>query len=138
MAISAFDNKGVVPSGDMVAAVLGDSFKLWESVMQYLTANYKKINEPWYFSKTGGWSKNIKSDKRSLFYFTPTQGSFQAFFFLSEKAVAVVRNSDLPKKIIDLIPETKQCVCGFSFVFDIRTEADANALIKLIAIKDNN
>ena len=138
MAISAFDNKSIIPDDEMVAAVLGDSFKLWESVRQHLTANYKKINESWYFSKSGGWSKNIKSDKRSLFYFTPTQGAFQAFFFLSEKAVAVVRNSDLPKEIIGLIPEAKQCVCGFSFAFEIKTETDANALIKLIAIKDGN
>jgi hypothetical protein len=57
---------------------------------------------------------------------------------LGEKAATVARSSDLPKEVIALMPDAKQCVCGFGFMFPIKTETDANAAIKLIDIKDKN
>ena len=139
MALSAFGDKAFMPDDDMAAAVLGDSFKLWDGIKRHFAANYKNVNEEWkFYGKESGWTQNIKSGNRTLFMFVPGSGRFGVYFTLGEKAVAAAHNSDLPKEILKLIPEAKQCVCGFGFRFDIKTEADANAVLKLTAIKNKN
>ena len=137
MALSAFAEKAFMPEDGMVAVVLGDSYALWRAIKSHLSANYKKVNEEWkFYGKESGWTKNIKSDKRTLFMFVPMEGKFQVYFTLGEKAVIAVHNSDLPTGIKKLIPDAKQCVCGFGFRFDVETDSDVSAVIKLIAIKD--
>jgi hypothetical protein len=139
MALSAFDDKASMPDDDMVVTALGDNFRLWDNIRQHLTATYGNMNEEWkFYGKGSGWTKNIKSGKRTLFMFVPMSGAFQVYFTLGEKAVAAAHSSDLPEGITKLIPDAKQCVCGSGFRFDVRTEADAGAVIKLIAIKDKN
>lgn len=138
MALSAFDDKNFMPDDEMVAKVLGDSFSYLETIRSHLAENYKNISEEWGFNKKGGWSKNIRNGKRSLFYITPMQGAMRLFFFLSDKQVAAANNSNLPKGIIERIPETRGCVCGYAFEMDIKTAEDARAIIKLIEIKDKN
>jgi len=139
MALSIFEEKAFMPNDEMVASVLSDSFALWETIKNHLLHNYKNTSEEWkFYGKESGWTKNIKSGKRTLFMFVPMNGTFQVYFTLGEKAVIAVHNSDLPKEVKELIPDAKQCVCGFGFRFNIKTESDANAVIKLVAIKDKN
>jgi len=139
MALSVFNEKAFMPNDDMVIVALGDSIRLWNKIKLHLTTNYKQVNEEWkFYSKDSGWTKNIKSGKRTLFMFVPMSGTFQVYFTLGEKAVTTVHTSDLPKEIINLIPDARQCVCGFGFRFEVKTESDANSVIKLIAIKDKN
>jgi len=139
MALSVFGDKALVPDDGMAATALGDSYKLWEMIKNHITTNYKNPNEEWkFYGKESGWTKNIKSGKRTLFMFVPMSGVFQVYFTLGEKAVIAVHNSDLPQEVKALIPDAKQCVCGFGFRFDVKTELDADAVIKLVAIKDKN
>jgi hypothetical protein len=139
MALSAFDYKGFMPNDEMTAAVLGSSFSLWKTIKIHFTENYKNTSEEWkFYGKESGWTKNIKSGKRTMFWFCPMNGMFQVGFTLGEKAVAAVHSSDLSKEITSLIPDAKACVCGYGLRLDIKTVADADAVIKLIAIKDKN
>ena len=139
MVLSAFDDKGLMPNDEMVTEVLGESITLWQTIKTHFTANYKNTSEEWkFYGKESGWTKNIKSGKRTLFMFVPMSGIFQIIFTLGEKAVEAAKGSDLPKKITSLIPDAKQCVCGFGFRLDIKTKADVNTVIKLIEIKDKN
>ena len=139
MALSAFGDKGFMPDDEMTATVLGESITLWQTIKTHFTANYKNTSEEWkFYGKEAGWTKNIKSGKRTLFMFVPQSGAFQVYFTLGEKAVAVAHSSDLPKEIIALIPDAKACVCGYGLRLDIKTEADVNTVIKLIELKDKN
>jgi len=139
MALSVFDDKTFMPNDDLAAKALGESYALWKTIQKHLSENYKNISEEWkFYGKESGWTKNIKSGQRTLFMFVPANGKFQTYFTLGEKAVAAAHSSDLPKEITKLIPDAKQCVCGFGFMFEVKTQNDANAVIKLIAIKDKN
>ena len=139
MALSAFGDKGLMPNDEMVTEVLGESITFWQTIKTHFTANYKNTSEEWkFYGKEAGWTKNIKSGKRTLFMFVPMSGIFQIIFTLGEKAAEAARGSDLPKEIIELIPDAKACVCGYGLRLNIKTEADAEAVIKLIAIKDKN
>ncbi|MCL2847291.1 MAG: DUF3788 domain-containing protein [Firmicutes bacterium] len=139
MALSVFDNKQDMPTDEMAAVVMGEGNKLLEAIRMNLAANYKNVNEEWkFYGKESGWTKNIKSGKRTLFMLVPMSGKFQVYFTLGEKAVAQVHTSDLPAAVKALIPDAAQCVCGFGFRFDVELEADADSVIKLTAIKDKN
>jgi len=139
MALSVFDNKQEMPTDDMAAAVMGEGNKLLDAIRTHLSANYKNVNEEWkFYGKDSGWTKNIKSGKRTLFMLVPMSGKFQVYFTFGEKAVREVHASSLPQEVKALIPNTAQCVCGFGFIFDIESKADADAVIKLIEIKDKN
>ncbi|MCL2756127.1 MAG: DUF3788 domain-containing protein [Firmicutes bacterium] len=139
MALSVFDEKASMPHDDMTVIALGDSYKLWETIRNHLSENYRNVTEEWkFYGKESGWTKNIKSGKRTLFMFVPMNGKFQIYFTLGERAVAAVHNSDLPKEIKSLVPDAKQCVCGFGFRFDVETMLDTDAVVKLVAIKDKN
>ncbi|MBK8614292.1 MAG: DUF3788 family protein [Flavobacteriales bacterium] len=53
----------------------------------------------WKFSKTSGWYVTVDKGKRRLFYLFPKPGSFLLKMTFNDKALELIRNSDLPATV---------------------------------------
>ena len=139
MSLSEFDEKAIMPHDEMLTAVLADSRALWNTIISYIVETCGDISEEWkFYSKKAGWSLVVSSGKRKILYLIPQDGFFKVNFVFGEKAVAAVQISDLPESIITALLETKSYMEGRSVMFDVKTGADAQAVKKLIEIKQAN
>jgi len=130
---SVLNEKTVLPTDELLSAVLKESKPLWDEFINHIATAYKKPSEEWkFYGKASGWTLAVISDKRRLINMVPKSGYFQAVFTLSEKAAAIGRDLGLP------IPADTKCVCGYGFDIDVRTAADVDIIKKMLEIKDKN
>ena len=123
MAISFFDDKTVVPTDDMVAAVLAGSFAVWNELLSYVRENYPDITSEWkHYGKASGWVLKLFSKKRNLFFFIPKDGCFRLRFGVSEKAAPHIEAANLPEKIKEAVRIATPYVEGKSFDLDINSD----------------
>lgn len=136
---SIFIDKNVKPDNQMFAQVLGTSYKLWEKIKSSLTNDYGKLDEEWkYYGQKIGWTLKLLYKKRNLFFFTPYDKYFQIAFVFGDKAVAVIKQSDLPVKIINELKEAKKYVEGRGLRIAVKKQSDVRFVLKLTEIKFNN
>lgn len=136
---SVFIDKTVKPANQMLAEVLGTSFKLWEKIKSSLIKDYGKLDEDWkYYGQKIGWTLKLLYKKRNLFFFTPYNKYFQIAFIFGDKAVAVIEQSDLPFKIINELKEAKKYVEGRGLRIAVKKQSDIRIVLKLTEIKINN
>ena len=136
MALSAFDDKKRAPSAAELAARLGRSAAHWDLLKRTLHERYGPLRDEWSFGgEKYGWSFRLKEKKRNLIYLIPQDGCFLAALVFGEKAVEVIRHSDVPVEWIRRVEEAKRYAEGRGVRFEIRTGRDLTAVLKLTAIK---
>lgn len=136
---SIFIDKSVKPDNQMLAEVLGTSYKLWEKIKSSLINDYGKLDEDWkYYGQKIGWTLKLLYKKRNLFFFTPYEKYFQIAFVFGDKAVAVVGQSDLSLTIIDEIKNARKYAEGRGLRIVVKKQSDVNIVLKLTEIKINN
>jgi hypothetical protein len=136
---SIFIDKSVKPDNQMLAQVLGISFKLWEKIKSSLINDYGKLDEEWkYYGQKIGWTLKLLYKKRNLFFFTPYEKYFQIAFVFGDKAVAVVEQSDFPPTIIDEIKNARKYVEGRGLRIAVKKQSDIRIVLKLTEIKVMN
>jgi len=131
MPLSIFGEKAIMPTEEMLAAALKDSKPAWDSLKARAGTS-----EQWkYYSKKAGWSLIIKSGDRTVLYLIPQDAGFKVNFVLGEKATIAAQAAGLPEAVLALLSEAKPYVEGRSLMFDVKTEADLEAAMKLIEVK---
>ena len=136
---SIFIDKTVKPDNQMLAGVLGTSYKLWEKIKSSLINDYGKLDEEWkYYGQKIGWTLKLLYKKRNLFFLTPYEKYFQIAFVFGDKAVAVIEQSDLSLSIIDEIKNARKYVEGRGLRIKVKKQSDVKIVLKLTEIKINN
>jgi hypothetical protein len=136
---SIFIDKTAIPDNQMLAEVLGTSYKLWEKIKSSLIKDYGKQDEEWkYYGQKIGWTLKLLHKKRNLFFLTPYKNYFQIAFVFGDKAVAVIEQSDLPRTIIDEIKNARKYVEGRGLRIIVKKQGDVKIVLKLTEIKINN
>jgi hypothetical protein len=139
MSLSAFGEKALMPNEEALAGTLKGSKARWDKLIEHTGNVCGHASGEWkYYSKNAGWSLVEKSGGRTILYLIPLDGSFKANFVLGEKAVAVVKASDLPAAVITNITEARAYAEGRPFMIDVNNDADASIAMRLIEIKSQN
>lgn len=136
MTLSAFDDKTKPPEDRDLAAVLGKSFSLWNSLKCAVSDDHAPLAEEWgYTGKSTGWGFRLKKKDRVLLYMTPCRGFFLASFAFGEKAVQSAHNAKLPAGILAIIDAAPRYAEGRGVRIEVRTAKDVAAVKQLVAIK---
>jgi hypothetical protein len=136
MALSVFEDKSHLPTSADLAGAMGPAASHWESLKNHLQKQYGPLAEEWnHAGAKFGWSFRLKDKKRVVAYMTPCRGHFLAGFVLGEKAVHVIRDSDLPSDVIAMVEGAKAYAEGRGVRLEIRTRADLECAKKLAAAK---
>lgn len=136
MPLSIFGDKAIMPNENMLTGVLADTKVLWDQIRNHAAAVCGNGSEQWkFYSKKAGWSLVVKSGGRTILYLIPLEGYFKVNFVFGEKAVRAAKTGGLPAPVLALIEEAAPYMEGRSFMFDVKTQTDAETASKLIDIK---
>jgi len=139
MTPSKFVDKGTVPDEKMTKAALTGTYSLWEELFEKVKSTYPDVNSAWkHYGKAAGWSFQVKSKKRTLFYFVPAEGSFDISFILGDKAVAEAERSQLPKTVIEELLSARHYAEGRFVTVNVTNNKDIETAALLIKIKNSN
>jgi hypothetical protein len=132
MAISAFDEKAVIPDDDMVSAVLADAAPLWNGLKNHVKETYPDVKEEWkYYGKAAGWTLKLLCKKNNLLFFIPKEGCFRLRFGGGEKALQHRDAANLPEEIKEAMRTATPYAEGRSFDLDINAnEIKVTAYVK--------
>ena len=123
MAISAFDEKSIIPNDDMVTAVLEDAAPLWDELKNHVKETYPDVKEEWkHYGKASGWICKLLSKKRNLLFFIPKEECFRLRFGGGEKVMRDIEAADLPEEIKVAMRTATSYVEGRSFDLDISAD----------------
>ncbi len=139
MAVSVLDDKSQTPDSDMVAAVLADTYPVWDELTNHVKSVYPSVTEEWkHYGKAFGWTYKLLSKKRNLLFLVPLDGCFRVRFVLGEKATARAEAEDLPHEIKDAIRAATPHTEGRSIDIDISRLEQLEAVRSLLKIKFEN
>jgi len=139
MALSVFTDKSKKPEAKELQKALGNNYKLWEEIKNYVFVNYPQAAEEWNFSgKNYGWGYRLRDKKRVIVYLTPCEGYFKFSLVFGEKATAASFKSDIQQEIKDIIMASKVYAEGRGVRIDVKSKGIINDIKKLILIKLTN
>jgi len=139
MTSKIFIDKFIKPNDQKLRQTLGTSYKYWEELKHSLEDEYGELIEEWkYYGQKIGWTLKLFYKKRNLFFFTAGDKYFRISFVFGDKAVAAIKQSGLPKKLIDEVKNAKKYVEGRGLRIEIKKRNDVNNIKKLVAIKISN
>lgn len=139
MDTSIFANKAEKPDDFMLSAALGGLFGVWVNIREYVLAAYPKATEEWNLpGQKYGWSFRIKDKKRAIIYMLPREGFFLVAFVFGAKSTSEALTSEINGEIKTTIESAKVYAEGRGFRIEVRNEAIAEDIKKLIDIKLKN
>ena len=138
--LSAFDDKSIMPSDDMVSTVLGTASSIWDDLRAYVHSNYPVVTGEWkHYGKAAGWTYKLISKKRNLLFFVPMAGCFRLRMVFGEKAFACVEaDGDLPIDMKEALRAATPYTEGRSLDIDISRREQLETIKRLLKIKFEN
>ena len=135
--INAFKEKEERPMDAEVDAALGSTALLWNQFVEWMANAQGVDGQEWkgIVVKKYGWSLRLKLKKRNIVYLGPGMGCFMVSFVLSDKALAAVKKTRLPKVVAKVIADAPRYPEGNGVRILVRQTADLNAIQKIAAIK---
>ena len=134
-----FKDKLQVPTGEMLADVLGKSYRYWTELKDLLVTAHGELTEEWkFYGKKNGWTLKLLRKKRNLFFVKPYNKFFQVTFIFGDKAVSEIMNSDLPDEFKERIKNAVKYAEGRGLNIIVDKKASVEHVLKLAAIKLNN
>jgi len=138
MEANAFAGRSSEPTDAALAAVLGDTRSIWQSLLSDLKRDLDLTGDWHTGSVKMGWSFRLQWKKRNIVYLGPRQGWFLASFVLGEKAVAAAKKSELSAEVRKLIATAKRYPEGTALQIEVRKPEDLAAVKLLARIKSEN
>lgn len=129
----AFAGRTKKPSDTELKSVLGTTQPLWTQLISDLKRDLNLDGSDWHSSGVKyGWSYRLQRKARNIVYLGPRAGMFVAAFVLGDKAVAVIRKSDLPAYVLTMLAEAKRYGEGTPLRIEVAKPEDVE-LVKVMA-----
>lgn len=136
---SIFTNKEISPSTKDLKKALGETFVLWEEIVNFTQKTKPDAKEEWkYSSEKYGWSFRISDKKRVIIYLLPRDKFFKVALLFGQKAVDTILKSDISEKNKTEIKNAKVYAEGRGIRMDVMDAAILSDIKKLTTIKINN
>ena len=136
MALSIFGDKAKPPRLDDLAKVLGDTYKLWKNVKDYVIKCEPEAFEEWHFAgRSYGWSLRLNDPKRVIVYLIPCDNFFKVSFVFGEKATNDVMKSTIAQEIKNIINSARVYAEGRGFRLNVLNKDKIPDVKKLVKIK---
>lgn len=136
---SIFINKEIEPKTKDLKKGLGDTFDIWQELVEATTILYPKAIQKWHFSGDKyGWSFRISDSKRVIVYLLPRDKYFKSAFVFGQKATDEILKSSISEKIKKELSTAKVYAEGRGIRIDLKDRALLNDIKELIRIKISN
>ena len=136
---NAFAGRAKKPSQADLESVLGASYRLWTQLVSDLKRDLNLDGADWHSSGVKyGWSYRLQRKERNIVYLGPRASMFVAAFVFGDKAVNVIRKSDLPEYVLKMLAEAKRYGEGTPLRIHITKLEDLEVVKALAWIKLEN
>jgi len=125
-----------MPTNSDLRIALGNTDKLWHTIVDHVHLKYPEANDEWNYSGDKyGWSFRIKDKKRAIIYLLPRDMFFKVAFVFGQKATDAVMDSDIAKEIKTELGSAKVYAEGRGIRIDIKDPTIIIDIKRLIDIK---
>jgi uncharacterized protein DUF3788 len=136
---NAFAGRAKKPSEAELKLVLGASHLLWTQLVSDLKCDLNLDRAVWHSSGVKyGWSYRLQRKARNIVYLGPRAGMFVAAFVFGDRAVAVIRESDLPAYVRKMLAEAQRYGEGTPLRTEVAKPEDLEVVKTLARIKLEN
>ena len=132
---SVFTDKQITPQPNDLRVALGETYALWQTLMDYVYSKYPSAIEEWSFSKSGGWNFRIKDKKRAIIYLLPRDKFFKIALVFGQKATDEVMGSSVADAIKTELSLAKAYAEGRGIRIEVKEEKIIRDIKELINIK---
>lgn len=131
-----FSDREVKPTEELIFSIIGDKNKLWQSIMAYISDNYKNMAGNWnYYNDGKQWLFKMTQKKKTIFWMAVMMDTFRVTFYFGDKAEPVILASDLPKSVKDDFTGGKHYGKIRAITIKMANQSDVEKVKKLIEIK---
>jgi hypothetical protein len=129
-------DKCIIPTEDLIFSIIGDQKFLWKELMDHVQEKYQGSSGEWNYYKDGKrWLFKLVRKKKTIFWINILENRFRVTFWLSDKAVPLINDSDLPEKIRDEFSLAKKYGAIRPVSIEMNDDSDLDNVFKLIIIK---
>ena len=129
-------DKHVIPTDEYIYSVIGEKKILWQNIILYASENYKDVSGSWnYYNDGKQWLFKLVQKKKTIYWAAILKDTFRITLYFSDKAAALIENSDLPVTIKDNFRSAKKYGAIRAVSIKVFTNSDADNIKKLIDIK---
>lgn len=121
-------------ANDDLKTALGKTYKLWQTIHDYVLVKYPNGIESQNCSKYG-WSFRIDDKKRAILYLLPRDKFFKAAFVFGQKATEIILQSKISISIKKELEVAKVYAEGRGIRIDIKDDLPVDDIKKLVDIK---
>jgi len=130
-------DKQIYPTDEYIFSIIGDKKKLWESIMNYMSNNYKDSSGEWNFYNDGKrWLFKMVHKKKTIFWIGILDDTFRVTFWFSDKAEPLITECNLSGSIKDEFRTSKKYGAIRAVTVKINDSADVDNVLRLIEIKN--
>jgi hypothetical protein len=137
---NVFVGKKNAPTENEVATALGKMKPLWDALINGMQSEELKVRDSeWKCAAPKyGWSLRLKRAGRNVIYLIPQTGGMRVAFALGKKAVVAALASDLSDGIKQVIKDSPVYPEGTGVRFEVKSQKDIDAVLKLAKLKLEN
>jgi hypothetical protein len=129
-------DKLIIPTDDYIFSLIGEKKPLWQSIMSYVSENYKDISGTWnYYNDGKQWLFKLVQRKKTIFWAAILKDTFRITFYFGDKAESVIDASDLPQTLKDGFKTSKRYGAIRAVSIKVLERTDVDNILILIAIK---
>jgi hypothetical protein len=134
--VFVFSDKEVKPTDEIIFSIIGDKKKLWQSIMGYISDNYKDMTGSWnYYNDGKQWLFKMVQKKKTIFWLAVMKDTFRVTFYFGDKAEPVILASDIPESVKDDFTGGRHYGRIRAITTKMAAQSDVETIKKLIDIK---
>lgn len=96
----ALGDPAVFPDDSLVSSLIGEQKNHWDTIINYLSANYTGSETVWnYYNDGKQWLFRALYRKKTVFWAAVLKNDFRITFYFGDRAEPVIMQADLPEGI---------------------------------------
>lgn len=129
-------DKQIIPNDDYIFSIIGEKRILWQTIMNYLSENYKDISGSWnYYNDGKQWLFKLIQKKKTIFWASILKDTFRVTFYFGDKAETLIDASDLLQTIKDDFKNGKRYGKIRAVTLKMSDLSDVESVKTLVVIK---
>ncbi len=131
-----FTDPAVTPNEDLVFAGIGDHSNHWKKIEEYLSGHHTDITQVWrYYNDGKCWLFRYLKKGKTVCWISVLEKTFRVGFWLSDKAIPLIEQSDLPESVKEDFRNARITKIGRGLSVLISGPGDVENVIILMELK---
>ncbi len=136
MGIILLRDQSIFPEKEVIKNALGDSYPVYEELMETVTEVDYGLIPQWNYYKDGkAWLCKVEYKKKTVFWLSVWDEYFKTAFYFTEKTGLGLMALDIDESLVESFNSNKHIGKLIPFVFDMRRKDQLEDLLTVIKYK---